>query len=309
MSPTDLAGPRRRRRRFAPLARPAGGPDRRTHDHRPHGRSGSRAVIWTSRTNPSFGLDYRWHVAAAQRLLDTGTPYLPWQLTGPYVIGNGAILYPPTAFLLFIPFIWLPAVLWWAVPIAIRPGRCGGTARRCGRGSSSRCCSPSTSRSTSTCSGTRRCGSSRPSRAGTVWRWPFVFVFAKPTFAPIAFLGIRHRSWWVALGDPRGRVAAVPARLVRLAHGRDELGRLGALQPADPAADADPAGRLGRGSPSPCLDRWAGLEPQAGSGSGRGAGPGSLTAASSTGGEARSQSVTSVIASIAIDPTTVIGPV
>ena len=36
--------------------------------------------------------------------------------------------------------------------------------------------------------------------AGTVWRWPFVFVLAKPTFAPIALLGIRHRSWWIALG-------------------------------------------------------------------------------------------------------------
>ncbi len=35
--------------------------------------------------------------------------------------------------------------------------------------------------------------------AGTIWRWPFVFVLAKPTFAPIALLGIRHRSWWIAL--------------------------------------------------------------------------------------------------------------
>ena len=39
--------------------------------------------------------------------------------------------------------------------------------------------------------------------AGTIWRWPFVFVFAKPTFAPIAFLGVRRRSWWVALGRAR----------------------------------------------------------------------------------------------------------
>ena len=69
--------------------------------------------------NPSFGLDYRWHMEAAHRLLDTGTPYLPFTLAGPFVIGEGAILYPPTAFLLFIPFLWLPSVLWWAIPIAI----------------------------------------------------------------------------------------------------------------------------------------------------------------------------------------------
>ena len=68
--------------------------------------------------NPSFGLDYRWHMEAAQRLLDTGTPYWPSSSPGRSV-GEGAILYPPTAFLLFIPFMWLPAVLWWAVPIAV----------------------------------------------------------------------------------------------------------------------------------------------------------------------------------------------
>ena len=36
--------------------------------------------------------------------------------------------------------------------------------------------------------------------AGTVLAWPFVLVLIKPTFAPIALLGIRHRSWWIAGG-------------------------------------------------------------------------------------------------------------
>ncbi len=158
------------------------------------------AVIWTSRTNPSVGLDYRWHVAAAQRLLDTGTPYLPWQLTGPYVIGNGAILYPPTAFLLFIPFIWLPAVLWWAVPVAItawalwwhRPPLWAWAVIAL---------LFAFDRSLNVyVFGNPSMWVVAAIGAGTVLAWPFVFVFAKPTFAPIAFLGIRHRSWWVALG-------------------------------------------------------------------------------------------------------------
>ncbi len=149
--------------------------------------------------NPSFGLDYRWHVEAAQRLLDTGTPYLPWQLAGPYEIGNGAILYPPTAFLLFVPFIWLPAVLWWAIPIAVlayglawhRPPLWAWVV-------------------ITTCLALEKSLNvyifGNPSMwivaaiaAGTIWRWPFVFVFAKPTFAPIALLGIRDRRWWIAL--------------------------------------------------------------------------------------------------------------
>ena len=149
--------------------------------------------------NPSFGLDYRWHVEAAQRLLDTGTPYLPFELAGPFVIGAGAILYPPTAFLLFIPFIWLPAVLWWAIPIAItayglwwhRPPLWAWVVI------------------TALFAFDKSINVyvfGNPSMwivaaiaAGTVWRWPFVFVLAKPTFAPIALLGVRRRSWWVAL--------------------------------------------------------------------------------------------------------------
>ncbi len=157
------------------------------------------AIFW-SLSSPSFGLDYRWHVEAAQRLLDTGTPYLPFELSGPFVIGDGAILYPPTAFLLFIPFIWLPAVLWWAIPIAVtaygiwwhRPPLWAWVV----------------------ITGLFALEKSinvyvfgNPSMwivaaiaAGSVWRWPFVFVLAKPTFAPIALLGARRRSWWIALG-------------------------------------------------------------------------------------------------------------
>jgi hypothetical protein len=147
-------------------------------------------------TNEFFGLDYRWHVDAARRLLETGTPYWPWQISGPYEIANGAILYPPTAFLLFIPFIWLPTVLWWAIPIAIS---CVAMAAH----------RPplwawavigaliSFERSLNVyIYGNPSMWVVAAIAAGTVLFWPFVFVFAKPSFGPIALLGIRHRSWW-----------------------------------------------------------------------------------------------------------------
>ena len=151
-------------------------------------------------TNPAFGLDYRWHVEAARRLLDTGTPYWPWQIAGPYEISDGAILYPPTAFLLFIPFIWLPALLWWAVPIGIlvaamaahRPplwawAVIGGIV--------------AFEKSLNVyVFGNPSMWIVAAIAAGTVLAWPYVFVLAKPTFAPIALLGVRHRSWWIALG-------------------------------------------------------------------------------------------------------------
>ena len=202
-------------------------------------------VIAVSLGNPSFGLDYRWHVEAAQRLLDTGTPYLPFELAGPFVIGDGAILYPPTAFLLFIPFIWLPAVLWWAIPIAIlayglwwhHPPLWAWVVIM-------------TILAFDKSLNVYVFGN--PSMwlvaavaAGTVWRWPFVFVFAKPTFAPIAFLGVRRRSWWVALAVLGVASLLLPARLVRLVHGRAQFGRPAPLQPADIAAHPGTAGGLG----------------------------------------------------------------
>ncbi len=156
-------------------------------------------VTFIALNNPAFGLDYRLHLDAARRLLESGTPYLPFQLAGPYVISYGAILYPPIAFALFIPFLWLPAALWWFVPIAItaycmwwhRPPLYAWVVI------------------TSIVALEKSLNVyvfGNPSMwmvaavaAGTVWRWPFVFVFAKPTFAPIAFLGVRDRRWWIAL--------------------------------------------------------------------------------------------------------------
>jgi hypothetical protein len=148
-------------------------------------------------TNEFFGLDYRWHVDAARRLLDTGTPYWPWQIAGPYEIGDGAILYPPTAFLLFIPFIWLPTVLWWAIPIGItavafavhRPPLWGWAVIGA---------LLSYERSLNVyIYGNPSMWVVAAIAAGTILWWPLVFVFAKPTFTPIALLGIRHRSWWI----------------------------------------------------------------------------------------------------------------
>lgn len=150
-------------------------------------------------TNQFFGLDYRWHVDAARRLLETGTPYWTWQIAGPYDIGDGAILYPPTAFLLFIPFIWLPAVLWWAIPLAIlavgmavhRPplwawAVIGGLI--------------GFERSLNVyVYGNPSMWVAAAIAAGTVAWWPFALVVAKPSFTPIALIGIRHRSWWIAV--------------------------------------------------------------------------------------------------------------
>jgi hypothetical protein len=156
-------------------------------------------AILQSIGSPEFGLDYIWNMDAGHRLLDSGTPYWPWQIAGPYEIGNGAILYPPTAFALFIPFLWLPPALWWLIPIAI-------TVFAMTRHRPPLWVWPVTvglfclEKSLNVyVFGNPTMWLVAAVAAGTVWYWPFALVAIKPTFAPIMLLGIRHRSWWIAL--------------------------------------------------------------------------------------------------------------
>lgn len=66
-----------------------------------------------------FGIDYGLYMRDAQRFLATGTPYSPLQLAGPYELGGEIFLYPPIALALFVPFTFLPALLWWVVPLGV----------------------------------------------------------------------------------------------------------------------------------------------------------------------------------------------
>jgi hypothetical protein len=63
-----------------------------------------------------WGRDYGLYMRNVQRFLSTGTPYAQEQLAGPYPIFGEIMLYPPNALLLFVPFSFLPAPLWWLVP-------------------------------------------------------------------------------------------------------------------------------------------------------------------------------------------------
>ena len=66
-----------------------------------------------------FGVDFILYRDAAARWLAGGPYFEPYQLAGPYPITAGDVLYPPVALWLFVPFTVLPAVLWWAIPIAV----------------------------------------------------------------------------------------------------------------------------------------------------------------------------------------------
>jgi hypothetical protein len=146
----------------------------------------------------SAGFDRGVYMTAAQRWLDGGGFYLPRQLGGAYHILGGDVLYPPTSLLLFVPFSFLPAFLWWAVPIGIvgyavwqlRPAPwtwpilafCVWWPRDQGL----------------VVAGNPSMWTAAAVAGAVMYAWPGVLVLLKPSLFPFALVGIRHRSWWLA---------------------------------------------------------------------------------------------------------------
>ena len=144
------------------------------------------------------GGDLGGYLHGARRFLDTGSPYLPAHVAGPWTLEAHSFVHPPAALALFVPFLTLPAVLWWATPIGVtawllarlRPARwtwpllvlCLIWPRLIG----------------SLLAGNSDMWAMAIVALGAAFAWPFVFLVIKPTFAPIALLGSRRRSWWIA---------------------------------------------------------------------------------------------------------------
>jgi hypothetical protein len=167
------------------------------------------AEVWVGLTNPlgllrQMGGDYRLYTGAARTWLAGDGFYRDWQLAGPYEVtlapgsrGSTAILYPPVALALFVPFSFLPAFLWWAVPLLAigamlaywRPSPWGWTAILA-------CLVYPTSWAIVT--------NGNPSLwvaavVALATRWPFLgpFAFLKPTLGWLGLGGLRRREWWL----------------------------------------------------------------------------------------------------------------
>ena len=156
-------------------------------------------VMLASLSSDKLAIDYTWHMQAARRFLDTGSPYWPYQLEGPYTIWQAPILYPPVAFVLIVPFLWLPPILWWAIPVALLVGFMTRHRPPMWAWAATLACFCWPQSLGVYLFGNPGMWIVAFVAAGTVWAWPFVLVLLKPTFAPIALLGANRRSWWIAL--------------------------------------------------------------------------------------------------------------
>jgi hypothetical protein len=154
----------------------------------------------------AIGIDYNTAMDAARRWLGGSSPYLARQLAGPYTLlganlsDSGEMLYPPVVLPFYAVASAVPAILWWAIPIVaslgalwiVRPARWSWPILAL-------CLTVGPSLETLI--------AGNPVMwiiATSLWApslgWPGPLALLKPSVAPLALLGIRHREWWIAAG-------------------------------------------------------------------------------------------------------------
>jgi len=160
--------------------------------------------IVQSTTLPNFNgygaVDYNLYMGVAMRWLDGGPYFQPYQLAGPYSIQAGDVLYPPVALWLFVPFTVMPALLWWLIPlgttawvvISMRPSVVVWPLLSL--------CLVWPPTLVKVVTGNPVIWAVAAIALACLYKWPAVFVLLKPSLAPVALFGAKHRSWWVALG-------------------------------------------------------------------------------------------------------------
>jgi hypothetical protein len=160
---------------------------------------------WIMARNPTIvadvGSDYHLYMDATARWLAGGAFYPANQLAGPYTDAIRPILYPPQALILFVPFTALPAILWFAIPIALtgwivawhRPNRWGWLAMGATIAVVPLLFLPYVA-------GTPTIWIIAFLALGTRWPGLAALVLLKPTLAPFALIGIKHRWWWAIAG-------------------------------------------------------------------------------------------------------------
>ena len=146
------------------------------------------------------GMDYGFYVERTQSWLAGGGFYRDRQLHGPYVIDNGDALYPPPIVLLILPWaLGAPAVLWWAIPIALvafalralRPPLWAWVVLA----------AVLVYKRTliAIVLGNPAIWGFAGILAGAAWGAPGLLALVKPVLAPFALVGAWRRSWWMGL--------------------------------------------------------------------------------------------------------------
>lgn len=144
-----------------------------------------------------LGVDQQFYAWTISRFLGGGPWYLADQLTGqPYALGIMTDnLYPPTAIFLF-PLTLVP-VLWWGIPLTVTLA-CFRAWRPSAWALAGMLVLLTWPRAhAAILFGNTDMWAMAGVAAGLRWGWPAAVLWIKPTFAPLALLGVRDRRWWL----------------------------------------------------------------------------------------------------------------
>lgn len=146
-----------------------------------------------------LGWDFGHYLVATERWLSQGSPYDPRFIAEPFVYDDIAFIHPPVALVLFAPFLLLPAVLWWTLPLAIvgwilwayRPSAIGLTAILL------IIALPLTLEKVLV--GNSIMWVTAFVGLGIRFGWAWALLIIKPLFAPLILLGAADRRTWIGL--------------------------------------------------------------------------------------------------------------
>lgn len=141
--------------------------------------------------------DFLIYLRHTNEWLAGGSFYEARQLAGPYAVQAGDSLYPPPFALVMLPFLVLPAALWWVIPIATigwvvlhhRPQPWAWPLIAL--------CIAAPRTLSLAIYGNPTMWVAMTVAAGTVWRWPAALAVLKPSLAFFAVIGIRDRRSWI----------------------------------------------------------------------------------------------------------------
>ena len=161
------------------------------------------AVSWIALSGQvlaEWGNDFDFYVGIAERWQETGALYGAEQLAGPYEAMTGvSMLYPPIYLYLFVPFLVLPGFLYWAIPLGLIACHIV-LARPAWWAWPIMALLLFAPRSQAIIIwGNTGMWVAAIVAVGLRHPWASPFVLLKPTLAPFALIGIRHRSWWLGL--------------------------------------------------------------------------------------------------------------
>ena len=145
-----------------------------------------------------WGHDVRHYLLATQRWIDTGSPYVPAEVAAPFQYQPMTFLHPPSALLLFAPFLVLPLPLWWVpLPIVAWSIAAWRPARWTWPIIALVLAYPRVH--VAIILGNSDIWVWAAIALGIRYGWPAALIVIKPSVFPLLLVGARHRSFYVGL--------------------------------------------------------------------------------------------------------------